>query len=321
MEVAKREAGTVELVADLLMNEPEDGRGLAEHVGRTWKPRRLIDLCGTLAKRSPACSSLVRHYAAGRPDKDSLAEIIQLWHRSEVLTGTLKDLLADIVAQGAGGSSGPRSIDFLEDLHQTLENDRAPDRCRKELRVAVAAHVCDRTGEQVAFLLGMVGRGELRRAAQAVNERLIIRLLEGEMDVKAFVDYLSGLQMLAEASTLTFWALRELSDPTASDHALEGAAPVVGDIAARLYEEGLAGTGFDLLERCLENEQWLDAEDAVGIVGRVHRGAMPEDERWDSLLGATVGRWAEARRREEVVAALRRESFDRDAEAVIHSVQ
>jgi hypothetical protein len=120
----------------------------------------------------------------------------------------------------------------------------------------------------------MVGRGELRRAAQAVNERLIIRLLEGEMDVKAFVDYLSGLQMLAEASTLTFWALRELSDPTASDHALEGAAPVVGDIAARLYEEGLAGTGFDLLERCLENEQWLDAEDAVGIVGRVRRWAV-----------------------------------------------
>jgi hypothetical protein len=79
--------------------------------------------------------------------------------------------------------------------------------------------------------------------------------------------------------------------------------------------------GFDLLERCLENEQWRDAEDAVGIVGRVHRGAMPKVERWDSLLSATVGRWAESRRRDEVVAALRSESYDRDADAVIRSVQ
>lgn len=321
MEKPKRESGTVKLVADLLVGEPEDGRGLAEHVGCSWRPRRLIDLCEILAKRSLAGSDLVRQYAAARSDKDSLAEIIQLWHRSEELTGTLKDLLADIVAGGADGSSGPRTIDFLEDLQQRLENDRAPVKCRKELRVAVAAHVRDRTGKQAALLLGRVGRGELRRAAQAVNERLTVRLLEGEIDGEAFVDYLKGLQDLTEASALTFWALRELSDPTASDHALEGTASVVGDVAARLYQEGLAVIGFDLLERCLENEQWLDAADAVGIVGRVRDGAMLDDERWDSLLSATVGRWAEARRRDEVVAALRRRSFDKDAEAVIRSVQ
>src|ERR1700677_332541 len=321
MEVAKREPGTVKLVADLLVGEPEDSRGLAEHVGRSWKPRRLIDLCEMLAKRSPACSELVRRYAAARPDKDSLAEIIELWHRSEVLAGTLKHLLADIVAGGDGSSSGPRPIDFLENLPQTLENDRAPRKCCKELRVSVAAQVRNRTGKQVAFLLGQVGRAELRRAAQSVNEQITMRLLEHEIDSEAFVDYHNGLQDLPEASSLTFWALHELSDPTASDHALEGTAAVIGDVAARLYEEGLADIGFDLLERCLENEQWLDAEDAVGIVGRGHRGAMPKDERWDSLLSATVGRWAESRRRDEVVAALRRESYDKDAEAVIRSVQ
>lgn len=325
MGIAQREPATIALVADLLVGEPDGSGRLAEHVGRTWKPRRLIDLCEDLAGRSPACFTLIREYASARSDKDSLAEIIQFWHRSEGLTGTLKDLLADIVAAGIDRSRGPRSIAFLEDLYQRLENDKAPHRCRREFRVAVAAHVHGRTGAQVASLLGRVGRGELRRAAQTVNERLTARLLAREIDCEVFVDYLSGIQELAEASTLTFWALRELSDPTASDHALQGTASVVGEIAARLYARGperLADLGFDLLERCLENEQWLDAEDAADIVGRVRLlGAMPTDDRWDSLLSATVGRWAETRRREGVVAALRRQSFDSDAEAVIHSVQ
>lgn len=321
MAVARRETATIALVADLLVGELDGGGRLAEHAGRTWKPRRLIDLCENLARRSPACFTLIRGYASSRTDKDSLVEIIPLWHRSEVLTGSLKDLLADIVAAGTDSSRGPRSIGFLEELYQKLENDRAPDRCRKEFRVAMAAHVDGRTGAQVASLLGKVGRGELRRAAQMVNERLTARLLTREIGCEVFVDYLSEIQTLAEASTLTFWALRELSDPTASDHALQGAASVVGDIAALLYAKDLADLAFDLLERCLENEQWLDEEDAAGIVGRVRLGAMPNDDRWDALLSATVGRWAETRRRDGVVAALRRQSFDSDAEAVIRSVQ
>lgn len=321
MAVARRGPETVALVADLLVGEPDGGRKLAEHVGRTWKPRRLIDLCESLAKRSDECLTLVRGYVAARPDKDFLADIIPLWYRSEALTGTLKDLLADIVAGGADRSSGPRLIGFLDDLCQTLENDKAPDKCREELRVAVAAHVSGRTGAQVASLLGQVSHGAQRRAAQAVNERLTARLLAREIDGAEFVEYVSGLQVLTEGSALTFWALRELSDPTASDHAPEGTASVVGDIAALLYAKGLADIAFDLLERCLENEQWLDAEDVAGIVGRVRPGAMPHDERWASLLSATVGRWAEARRRDEVAAALRRQSFEQDAEAVIRSVQ
>jgi hypothetical protein len=319
MTVARREPVVVALVANLLVGEPDGGKRLAEHVGRNWKPRRLIDLCENLAKRSPICFILVRGYAAARPDKDSLAEIIQFWHRSEGLTGTLRKLLDDIVASGA--DCGPRPVDFLEDLHQTLQNDKAPDRCRKELRIAVAAHVRGRTGAEVASLLGQVGRRELRRAAQTVNAQLVGLLLASEIAAEMFIDYVKGLQELTEASTLTFWALRELSDPTASEYAPEKTASALGGIAARLYAEGLAEIGFDLLERCLENEQWLDAEDAAAIVARVRLGAMPEDERWGPLLSATVGRWAETRHREGVVAALRRDSFDKDAEAVIHSVQ
>jgi hypothetical protein len=319
MAAAKKEPTVVELVANLLAAEPDGGRMLAEHVGWHWKPHRLIDLCENLTRRSGVCFALVRRYAAARTDKDSLAEIIQLWHRSEGLTGTLKDLLDDIVASGEG--RGPRSTDFLEDLHQTLQNDKAPQRCRKELRVAGAEHVDGRTGTEVAFLLSLVGGRELRRAAHAVNRRLVDRLLASEIAVEAFVDYVKGLQELPEASGLTFWALRELSDPTGPDHKPEKTAVVLGDIAARFYAEGLADIGFDLLERCLENEQWLDAKDAVAIVTRVRLGAMPQDERWDPLLSATVGRWAETRRRDDVVTALRRESFEKDAEAVIHSVE
>lgn len=319
--IAQQETETIKLVADLLVGEPQGDSRLAGQAGRSWMPHQLIHLCENLAERSDECFTRVRRYAATRSDEGSLAEIIQLWHQSEGLAGTLRGLLADIVAGGAESSSGPRPIGFLEDLHQTLENRRAPGKCRTELRVAVAAHVRGRRGKQVASLLGLVGRGELRRAAQTVNERLTALLLAGEVDGDVFADYLDGLQRLPEASTLTFWALRELSDPTAPNHALEGTASVVGDIAARLYAKGLADIGFDLLERCLENEQWLKAEDAAVIVGRVRRGTMPEDERWDSLLGATVGRWADQRRREEVVATLRHLSFDKDAEAVIHSVQ
>jgi hypothetical protein len=322
MKVAERELAVVGLVAGLLVGEPDGTRELAEHIGRTWKPRRLIDLCEILAKESSACFTLVLDYAVARSDKDSLAELIQVWDRSEVLAATVKDLLAAIVAGGADSFSGPRPISFLENIYQTLKNDRASARSRKEFRVAAAAHVRGRTGAEVAELLGRVGRGELRRAAQIVNEQLTGRLLAGEIGAGDFVAYLNGLQRAAGISALlTFWALRELSDPTASDHALQGRAWVVGDIAARLCADGHTEIGFDLLERCLENEQWLNAADVADIVGQVR---LP-DERWYSLLSATVGRWAETRRRDDVVAALRDPSFnkefDREAEAVIHSVQ
>ena len=349
MEVAEREPATVALVAGLLIGERDVDTELARHVGGTWEPNRLIDLCENLAgrgqgrpsrlavfglpaadadhlaRRAQARLTLVRGYAAARPDKD-LVEIIRLWHKSGELTGTLKDLLADIVAGGAG-SPAPRPVEFLDSLQQRLKRRRIPGRCRNELHVAAAVHVSGReTGAEVATLLGRISRGELRRAAQAVNRQLTAPLLNSAIDiereaaVERFVDYVHGLQSLPRAPALTFWALRALSDPGAAGHPPTGW--VIADIAARVYAEVGADIGFDLLERCLENEQWLSEEDAADIVKRVRLGAMHDDKSWYPLLSATVGRWADSRRRDGVVAALRRlPRYDADADAIIRSVQ
>lgn len=327
MSVPERELNPVTLVSGLLTDEPDEGKRLAKHAGDQWGARRLIDLCKILASSSSPHLTLVRGYAAARQDMAFLAELIPLWSEAEALAGTLRDLLADIIAGGQDHSADPRSIGFLNGLQRKLENDSAPDKCRREMRVAVAAHVYGRSGAEIALLLGKVGRRDLRRAAQGVNERLTARLLAGKAEAAVFVDYVIGLQKLPEASSLTFWALRELSDPTASDHALEGAASIVGDIAGLLYAKKRADTGFDLLERCLENEQWLEPDDAANIVERLRSGKipkdeqMPEDERWTPLLSATMGRWADTRRREKVVEALLKRSLDKDAAAVIRSVQ
>lgn len=358
MHVGRQERDTIALVASLLIGERDGDRQLASHVGANWKPHQLIDLCKNLARRaqvrsggrssrgSPGrpgtpgtplpvvdhltgraqeCLVLVRGYAAARTDSD-LAEIIRLWHQSGELEGTITDLLTDIVA-GGPGSSGPRSAEFLDALQETLKHrGEVPVRCCRELNAAAAVLVNGReTGAQVAEFLGRVSRGDLTRAAQAVNRQLTAPLLNTEIGdgceaaVERFVGYIHGLQALPRASTLTFWALRTLSDPTAPARAPAGW--VVADIAARVYTEASPNAGFDLLERCLENEQILSEEDAASIVARVRLGAMHGDKRWYPLLSATVGRWADTRRRERVVKALRRESFDTDADAIIHSSQ
>jgi hypothetical protein len=349
MIVGRQERDTIALVASLLIGERDGDMELARHVGDNWKPHQLIDLCKNLARRAqtrssrraspgplvPAgdhlagrareCLVLVRGYAATRADMD-LPEIIRLWHQSSELEGTLTDLLTDIVAGGSDGSN-PRSIEFLDVLQETLKHrGEVPGTCCRELNAAAAELVNGRdTGAQVAEFLGRVSRGDLTRAAQAVNRQLTAPLLNTETEdgreaaIEKFVGYIHGLQALPRASTLTFWALRTLSDPAAPARAPTGR--VVADIADRMYTEASPDAGFDLLERCLENEQSLSEEDAANIVARVRLGAMHRDKRWYPLLGATVGRWADTRRRERVVRALRRESFDTDADAIIHSFQ
>ena len=316
---------TLRLVAELLVVEPAGARGLAEHIGGRWSARRVCDLCEILVARSDECFTMVRGFAAARPDPDveSLADLIKYWQESEQLSGTLKELLADIVARGSERSAGPRSLDFIEDLDETLVNEKAPEECRAKLRIAVAEHVYGRSGAEVAKLLGEVGRrADLRRAAKVVNERLTAQRFAGGIDGEAFVEYFKGLEKLKGSSSLTFWAVQELSDPKASDGTPEATAEAVADIAARLYTQGLDEVGFDLLERRLENEQAITPRDAADIVQRVRgEDEMPGDDRWRSLLGATVGRWAEIRRRDEVLVELADRGFHEDCEAVIHSVQ
>jgi hypothetical protein len=349
MIAGKQERDTIALVASLLIGEREGDKDLARHVGGNWKPHQLIDLCKNLtrraqprpgrrassdppvpvgdylADRAQECLVLIRGYAAARTVSD-LADIIRLWHQSSELNETLTDLLNDIVT-GGPDSSRPRSLEFLDSLQETLRHrGEVPGRCCRELNAAAAVLVNGRdTGAQVAEFLGRVSRDDLTRAAQAVNRQLTAPLLNTvtgsgcEVAVEKFVAYVNGLQALPRASTLTFWALRTLSDPAAPARAPTGW--VVADIAARVYAEASPDAGFDLLERCLENEQLLNEEDAADIVARVRLGAMHDDKRWYPLLSATVGRWADTRSRERVVRVLRRASFDTDADAIIRSFQ
>ncbi|MBO0804949.1 MAG: hypothetical protein J2P25_17985 [Nocardiopsaceae bacterium] len=315
------EQETIDLVAGLLLGEPEGSRHLAEHVALTWKPYQLIHLCEILAKCSDESLTRVRRQMATRPGTDSLAGIIERWYPSGPLAGTFQDLLADIV-EGEGGAARPRTIKSLDNLHKLLALRNAPVECRRELRVAVAAHVEGRTGAEVASLLGKVeGRNEPHRAAQIVNRRLTERLLASKIDARDFADYLDKLQEQPEASNLTFSALRALSALTASGAGSGRLAPVIGGIAAALYENNHASIGFKLLERCLENEQWLNADDAVKIVGHVRRVLRPGDRDWDLLLSRTAARWADTSHKEEVVNALRAKGYDEDVDAINQPVQ
>jgi hypothetical protein len=314
---------TAELVANLLGNEPSGDRLLAEHVGTApeWGPSPLIRLCEVLsgpAHRASPGLRLVRGYAATR-DWSSLASIIGLWYLSPELSGSFPELVAEIVTDGARGPR-LRPIPFFDNLAAALDQPGVPPKCRLELLVAAAAYLADRPGDDVAKLLGRVGRAGRRRAAQRINAQFARGLAVGEVQTRRYIDYLNGLKSLPDYPTLIFWAVRELTDPTtATPPKLTGQQ--IGDIAVGIYDDDddLKNTGFDLLERYLENEQAVTAADATAIVKQVHTSAkMWQDPRWDALLGATIGRWADTGHRDEVRDELRRtDQADRPKEGYL----
>lgn len=299
---------TAELVANLLGNEPNGDRQLAEHVATAprWDPPPLIRLCEVLAGSAHRASPglpLVRGYAATR-DWSSLAGIIGLWYLSPELSGSFPELISEIVTDGARGPR-LRPISFFDNLAAALDQPGVPPKCRSELLVAAAAYVADRPGEDVAELLGRVDRADWRRAAQRINAQFARGLAAGEVETGRYIDYLKGLKSLPDYPTLIFWAVRELTDPTtATPPKLTGQQ--IGNIAVRIYDDDddLKDTGFDLLERYLENEQAVTAAHATAIVKQVHPNTesteMWKDPRWDALLGATIGRWADTSHRDEV---------------------
>jgi len=312
---------TAELVANLLGNEPNGDRLLAEHVATApkWLPSPLIRLCEVLAgpahRASPGLR-LVRGYAATR-DWSSLDGIIGLWYRSPELSGSFPELISEIVTDGARGPRR-RPISFFDNLAAALDLPGVPSKCRSELLVAAAAYLADRPGEDIAELLGRVDRADRRRAAQRINAQFTRGLAAGEVETGRYIDYLNGLKSLPDYPTLIFWAVRELTDPTtANRRELTGPADPttatppkltgqqIGNIAVRIYDDDdLKDTGFDLLERYLENEQAVTKADATDIVMQVHPSTeipgMWQDPRWDALLGATIGRWADTDHRDEV---------------------
>jgi len=317
MEASANWRETADLVANLLGNEPNGDRLLAEHVARTWDPAPLIRLCEVLAapahRGSPGLR-LVRRYAATR-GWSSLAGIIGPWYQSRELSGSFPKLIDEIV-EGPEDNPEPRPIRFLDNLAAALDQPGVPARCRSDLLVAAATHVRGRPGADVAELLGRVGRADRRRAAQTVNARIAQGLATREVETGLFIEYLTTLRTLPDAPTLIFWAVRELTDPIAADRrTLDGRQ--IGDIAVRIYADGLDDAGFDLLERYLENEQAVTATDAADIVAQVRTSPeMHDDTRWDELLGATIGRWADTSRLDEVKAEFRQRDYLREAEAV-----
>ena len=147
-------------------------------------------------------------------------------------------------------------------------------------------------------------KADRRRAAQRINAQFARGLAAGEMETGRYIDYLKGLKSLPDYPTLIFWAVRELTDPaTATPPKLTGQQ--IGNIAVRIYDDDdLKDTGFDLLERYLENEQAVTRADATDIAMQVHPSTevqgMWQDPRWEALLGATIGRWADTDHRDEV---------------------
>lgn len=319
---AHQRDATIGLVSHLLVSEPEGARELARHVGRGWPAPALRDLCERLVKLSAARFAEVRGHAAAREYNAELIAIIRTWWDSEQLSGRLGELFEDLVAAGTGGSGGPRPIPALDRLHSDMEYERSPRECRTMLRVAVAQHVEGRTGAEVAEQLGRIeDGGGLKSAARVVNRRLTARLVDEQIDAELLVGYFKGLQLIPKRpAALSFWALQALSDPTVSDGVLKGA--VIGGLATRLYAERLEQIAFDLLERYLENEQEVTARDAADLVGKVYgSAAMAADPRWNSLLAATIGRWADARGRDEILKELYGRGLEEACETVIHSVQ
>jgi hypothetical protein len=322
MEASANWRDTADLVANLLGNEPNGDRLLAQHVARTWDPAPLIRLCEVLAGPAHRASQglrLVRQYAATR-GWSSLAGIIGPWYQSRELSGSFSQLIDEIV-QGGEDSPAPRPIYFLDNVAAALDQPGVPAKCRSELLVAAATYLTGRPGADVAELLRRVGRADRRRAAQSINAQIAQGLATAEVETGLFIEYLNQLRTLPDSLTLIFWAVRELTDPIAADRRML-AGRQIGGIAVRIYADGLDDAGFDLLERYLENEQAVTATDAADIVAQVCTSKeMHDDTRWDELLGATIGRWADTSRLDEVKAEFRKRDYLREAEAVMSLFQ
>jgi len=314
-------AVTVNLVANLLTGAPRGAESLAEYVGKNWDHHDLTQVCALLSDVAPEAGDGVLRWLAARQDVKFLAEIIITWHRSAVLTKSTEHLIEALVA--GDENRGPRPRADIDRILANLEAYNAPAECVRMLRTAAATQVAGRTGSEVAELLGCIeNRREHRRAARLIGEGLAEKVLRDRTaaDEELFVEYLKALRQREDADS-AYWALRELADPAEGELARAGAAAVIGTIARRLYAEGLDADGFNLLERCLENEQWVTPEDVGDVVASLKDkdGRMSAESLLD-LLSATVGRWAELRRRGQAVAELQRRGFDDEAEAVIRSV-
>ncbi|KUN27578.1 hypothetical protein AQJ23_12735 [Streptomyces antibioticus] len=326
LQLLDRVHDTRRIVSQLIATGTDRSDSLMRHVGRRRSQYDIVEICGQLAKESltDKCEGIRRH-AASRENLVQLAEIVRFWHESELLTRTTRDLLADIVA--GGDRETVRSPDELDRLDTVLGNVNASPECRRLLRIAAAVHTEGRTGADLVALLGRIeGTRDRNRAAQTIAQRLAVHILEQGAGVGLFVEYVRGLRA-ARSGDAVYRACKELADPPDSVRQSAGSGALIAEIAAQLYDEtdpelrdALHKDGWDLLERCLENEQRVTPEDVVAIVRRLCDSRLSEEDRY-FLLRATVGRWSDTHRREEAVHVLRDGGFDDEAKQVIRSLR
>ncbi len=105
---------TSKIVARLIVHQTDSADMLVEHVGRRLYRRHVVDVCRRLATAAPERCAEIREQAARRANVEELAEIVSAWRRSEVLSKTTRELLADIVEHGPAGAPEPRSLDDIE---------------------------------------------------------------------------------------------------------------------------------------------------------------------------------------------------------------
>ncbi|MDH6137593.1 hypothetical protein P3T37_007026 [Kitasatospora sp. MAA4] len=313
---------TRRIVARLIASETGSPDTLVEHVGARLSRHDIVEICGQLATTRPEKCDEIRRHAAALRSNDELAEIVIAWHRSQALTRTTKDLLADIVAIETGGATGPRPRSKVDDLDKILANFNAEAECRRLLWIVAAEHVDGRSGIELAELLGRVERTSDRyRVARTTARKLTAHVLRDGADPGLFVDYVTRLRVDGRSDAV-FLSLKELADPSDPLTWPEGSAQVIAEIAVRLYARDAARDGWDLLERCLENEQRISHQDVAAVVTRLREpdSTLPDGRRL-FLLRATVGRWADTHAREDAVELLRENGYDEEAAEVIRSLR
>jgi hypothetical protein len=313
---------TIELVVNLVTSHRTGPDYLVEYIGRRLAQPALISVCERLYRRSPQRCAAVRAHIALRAQPDQLATIVRDWHKSRILSRTTRELLADLVCPAAGPEAGLRSLDELDELSKWLHNkDEIDLECGQMLWLVVAEHIEGRSGADLVGILRRIQRRRDRlRAARRIAEWLAARVHHGRAeDRRRFLEYFVELRG-ANESDAAYIARRQLGEPPDHGQLAGMNAPAVAGIAVDLYRGNLTGDAWDLLERCLENEQGLRADDVAAVVESLHASPMPPEDRL-FLLRATVGRWTDAHHRDAAVALLRRQRFDTEADHVILSLR
>ncbi|MFF7971434.1 hypothetical protein [Streptomyces sp. NPDC007905] len=317
---------TRDTVAKLISGSEHSPDSLIEHVGKRLQYHNVAAVCRELAQSDPERCEAVQDQAAAREELYELAEIISRWQKFETVARTRVDLYSKVVARGVACAAGPRSPAEIDTLVKELKNIDADPECWRLLWIAAAEHIDGRAGGELVRLQTKIERSrDMYRVARTVARRLTAGLLSRSVDPGVFADYVTAQQVQGNRGRIAAdVACKELSDPSDPELAGVPMGGVVAETAVRLYGSGTDRAwgqekAWDLLERCLENEQRITPADVVAIAEHVRASRM-DGWRRRLLYRGTVGRWADAVCRQEAVGLLRSRGFEEEAKQVVESV-